>query len=136
MQAKEFLNQVREAEKELVAISAKRRHFMDLMMSIGANTSSAVITKPTGASKTEAAAIGILEMTAMLADKEREYTAIVKRAEALIAKLKHEKFRQVLTYRYLCDWSWKSIMDEMRYKDEKSVYRCHGYALRELQKLM
>ena len=138
MQAKEFMAQVQRAEKELVSISAKRRHYLDLMMSIGvkAITSDKVSTQPSGSSKTETAAIGLIEMESQLAEKEREYTALVKKAEALIAKLSQEKFRQVLTFRYLCDWSWRSIRDELGYKDEKSVYRCHGFALKELQKVM
>lgn len=136
MQAKEFMCSVQRAEKELLAISAKRRHYEDLMLSIGANTGKAVISKPTGASKTEMAAIGIWEMTKLLDEKEKEYCALVKKAEELIAKIKQDKFRDVLTYRYLCNHSWKTIRDEMDYKDEKSVYRCHGYALKELQKVM
>ena len=136
MKAKEFMEQVRKAEKELLVISAKRRHYMDLMMSIGVNTSGNVNAKPSGASKTETAAIGLVEMENQLSEKEKEYTAMVKKAEGLIAKISHEKFRQVLTFKYLCDWSWRSIRDELGYKDEKSVYRCHGYALKELQKVM
>ena len=74
MKAREFMEQVRKAEKELLIIGAKRRHYADLMLSIGANTSSAVISKPTGASKTEMAAIGLVEMDALLAEKEKEYS--------------------------------------------------------------
>lgn len=138
MTAKEFLAQVQRAEKELIAISAKRRHYLDLMMNIGvkAITSDKVSTTPSGASKTETAAIGLVEMEGQLAEKEREYTALIKKAEGLIGKLSQEKFRQVLTFRYLCDWSWRSIRDELGYKDEKSVFRCHGYALKELQRMM
>ena len=136
MQAREFMEQVQKAEKELHIIGAKRRQYEDLMMAIGMKVKTVVISKSGNTSKTETAAIGLLEMTEQLADKEREYTALVKRAEELIGKLKQDNFQKVLTYKYLCNMSWKSIRDEMGYKDEKSVYRCHGYALRELQKIM
>ena len=136
MKAREFMEQVRKAEKELLIIGAKRRHYADLMLSIGANTSSAVISKPTGASKTEMAAIGLVEMDALLAEKEKEYASLVRKAEELIGKLDQENFRNILNYKYLCNMSWKSIRDQMGYKDEKSAYRCNGYALRELQKVM
>ena len=136
MTAKEFLLQVQKAERELKIINAKRRHYEDLMVAIGANTGKAVIGKPSGASKTETAAVGLVFLTDQLVAKEKEYTALSVKAEKLIARLKQDKFRKILTLRYVCDWSWKSIRDEMDYKDEKSVYRCHGYALAELQKIM
>lgn len=136
MQAKEFMLSVQKAEKELKIISAKKRHYADLAMSIGAKIRVVVVDKTDNGSKTETAAIGLYEMQARLDAKEQEYVALVHKAEDLISKIPHEKFRQVLTYRYLCNWSWKSIRDEMGYKDEKSVFRCNGYALRELQKVM
>ena len=136
MQAREFMAQVQKAEKELKIIGAKRRHYEDLMMSIGMKVKTVVVTSSGNTSKTETAAIGLLEMTEELASREKEYAELVKKAEGLIARLKQENFQKVLTYKYLCNWSWKSIRDELGYKDEKSVYRCHGYALRELQKIM
>ena len=136
MKAKDFMLQVQEAEEELKLVAAKRRHFQDVMLSIGAKMSSTAVHASNNASKTEIAAIGLWETTKLLEEKEQEYVAMIKKAEELIAKLKQKKFRQVLTYRYMCNWSWKSIRDQMDYKDEKSVYRCHGYALKELQKLM
>lgn len=136
MKAREFLLSVLRAERELKLISDRRRHYEDLIVAIGANTGKAVIGKPSGASKVETAAIGLVWLTEQLAVKEKEYVALVQRAEKLIGSLKQDKFREVLTKRYLADKSWKIIRDEMDYKDEKSVFACHRYALRELQKLM
>lgn len=136
MTAKEFLSKVQRAERELKLINAKKQHYNDLICSIGANMGKAVIIKPTGASKTETAAVGLVFLNERLLEKEKEYTALVVKAEELIGKIKQDKFREILTRRYLCGESWKTIRDVMDYKDEKSVYRCHGYALRELQKIM
>ena len=136
MQAKEFLIQVQRAERELLVISAKKRHYADLAQSIGAKISGMVVQTSGNSSKTETAAIGLYEMTKLLDEKEKEYAELVKKAEETIAKVKQEKFRLILTYKYLCNWSWASIRDELGYKDKKSVFRCHGYALRELQKVM
>ena len=136
MTAKEMMTRVHRAEQELLVLNAKKRHYEDLMMSIGANTGKAVIGKPSGVSKTETAAIGLVFLMDQIEAKIKEFTQIVVNAEAMIEKLPQDNFRKVLTLRYICDWSWKSIRDELGYKDEKSVYRCHGYALKELQKLM
>ena len=136
MQAKEFLLKVQIAEKELKVIGAKKRHYLDLAQSIGAKMSITVVQTSGNASKTETAAIGLYEMTKMLEEKEKEYCALIKQAEELIAKIRQEKFRDVLTYKYLCNWSWQSISDELGYKDKRSSKRCHGFALVELQKVM
>ena len=136
MTAKEFMLSVHRAEQELLVIKAKMNHFNDLMVAIGAHTGSPVIGKPSGASKTETAAVGLVFLTGQMEAKICEYTALIKKAEDLISKIQSDKFRKILTLKYICDWSWRSIQDELGYKDEKSVYRCHGYALKELQKLM
>lgn len=137
MTAKMYLLSVQRAERELKILSSRRRHYMDLIEAIGSNMAKAVVVKTSGgSSKTETAAIGLIEFTDKLAEKEKEYVALIQKAEKLIDSIKQDKFREVLKRRYLAGESWKTIRDEMGYKDEKSVFRCHGYALRELQKLM
>jgi Zn-dependent M32 family carboxypeptidase len=89
-----------------------------------------------GGSRVETGAIGLIDLIGECTDKEREYVALVKKAEELIAKIPEEKFRRVLTLRYIACESWKTVRDKMGYEDEKSVFRCNGFALRELQKLL
>lgn len=136
MQAKEFMQQVQRAEAELRLISAKKRHFDDLAASLGAGVAKATNDTPSGASRVEAAAVGLADVFTELDVKAREYAALIRRATELIEKLPQQKHRQVLTLRYLSGWSWSSIRDEMGYNDPKSVYRVHGWALQELQKLL
>jgi hypothetical protein len=62
--------------------------------------------------------------------------AIIARAEQIIRNIPQEKYRMILNYRYLCGWSYKSISDELKYNDPNSVYRAHGWALREAQKII
>ena len=137
MTAKEFLLSVQRAEREIKLIQDRRRHYEDLIASIGSHMAKTVIVQTSGnTSKTEIAAIGLVDVADRLTVKEKEYVALIQRAEELIGKLKQDKFRELLIRRYLIGESWKTIRDKMDYKDEKSVYRCHGYALRELQKLL
>lgn len=135
MRAKELMLSVSKAESELITLSAKKRHFMDLATSIGVNLTG-MPGKQGGGSRVETGAIGLIDVINQLADKEREYVSLVKKAEELIEKIPQENFRKILTYKYLCRWSQRSIQDEMGYKDEKSVYRCLRYAMNELQKVM
>lgn len=134
MRAKEFMQGVEKAEKQLLALSAHKRHLQELATSLSVNLTGMPGKK--GPSSKVENAVTIVDLTRELEQKEKEYTALVVKAKKLIEKIPQENFQKVLTLRYLCGWSWKSIRDEMGYKDEKSVYRCHGYALRELQKVM
>ena len=73
-------------------------------------------------------------MVDILADLEAQiakHAKIIKDAEKLISRIPQEKYRQLLTLRYLAGMSWSSISDEMGYQDRNSVYRAHGYALIE-----
>lgn len=136
MTAKEFLLSVQRAKHELKLISARKKHYSDLIFSIGSNIKPIVVQTSGNTSKTETAAVGLVDLNALLEEKEKDLVALIEKAEKKIDLIEQEKFREVLIRKYLCGQSWKTIRDEMGYKDEKSVYRCHGYALRELQKLL
>lgn len=135
MTAKEMLLEASKAEKELRLLYRRQRHYQELATSIGVKLTGMPSTKG-NASRVETGAIALVDLTKELDERIRKYRDIVRNADQMIGKLKQEKFREVLTRKYLCMESWKTIRDEMDYKDEKSVYRCHGYALRELQRLM
>ena len=75
------------------------------------------------------AAVGMVDVLSALAAQIEKHARIIQDAENLIARIPQEKYRQLLTLRYLAGMSWQSISDEMGYKDKNSVYRAHGYAL-------
>ena len=135
MTAKEYMVQVRKAENELKLISERRRHYKELATSIGVKLTGMPSSKSKGSS-VESGAIGLVDLENTLKKKEAEYTQLVKQAEELIEKIPQEKFRMILVLKYICGHSWKLLRDEMDYADEKSVFRCHGYALKALQKLL
>jgi len=135
MNAKEFMLEVEQAEKELKLIAAKKRHFQEMATSMG-GTGGSIPKNPTGSSRVETAAVAIADLITHEDVNAARYAKLVKKAEELIAKIPQFKFRQVLTLKYLSGLSFRSVSDEMGYKNEKSVYLTHGYALQELQKLM
>ena len=130
--AKQFFQQVRRAESELKVLNAKLRHYEDIGFSMGGN-SGVIGNKQRGTSRVELAAIGAVDVFRQLHDQQKEYMAIIARAEQVIRAIRQEKYRQILNYRYLCGWSFKSISDELAYNDPNSVYRAHGWALHEAQ---
>lgn len=135
MTAKEFMEQVRRAEVTLKLIHERMRHYEELATSIGVKLTGMPSAKQ-GGSSVESGAIGLVDLDGELRKKEVEYVALVKKAETAIDKIPQEKFRMVLTLRYLCGHSWKLLRDELDYADEKSIYACHRYALKALQKVL
>lgn len=135
MKAKDFFSQVRRAEKELKVLNAKLDHYKEIGLSIG-GSSGVIGNKQKGSSRVELAAIGAVDVFRELYDQQKEYTAIIAKAEQIIRGIPQEKYRQILNYRYLCGWSFRSISDELKYNDPNSVYRAHGWALREAQKII
>jgi hypothetical protein len=87
-------------------------------------------------SPTEDVALHLADLGHDLDEEEAKYTAIVKEAKWVIEQIHQERFREVLTLRYICGHSWKTIRDEMDYAGEKSVYKVHGWALLEAGKIL
>ena len=135
MRIKEFFQQVRRAETELKTLNAKLRHYEDLGLSQGSAFGS-IGHSQRGTSRVELAACGAVDALSALEGKKAEYLAIIGRAERIIEQIPQERYRQILTYRYLCQWSFRSISDELEYSDPKSVYRAHGWALTAAQAVL
>ena len=123
------------AESRLKVLQAKLRHFEELGLTITSQTS-AVGGHQAGTSRVEMAAIGMVDSTRDLEAQVTKYAQIVRGAEAIIDQIHTQKFRDLLTYRYLCGWSLRQISDQMGYKDANSVYRAHGWALAEAQQIL
>lgn len=126
---------VQRAEGKIRIYQAKLRHFEDLGV-ISASTGTAIGSRQKGASRVELAAVGMVDSARALQAEIDKYSAIVKDAEEVIASLQSETFQKILTLHYLCDMSLRSISDELKYKDPNSVYRAHGWALAEAQKVI
>lgn len=135
MKAKEYFQQVAAAERKLRILQAKLRHYEDLGLTITSHAG-AVGGHQAGLSRVELAAIGMVDSERYLTDQISGYLKQIKEAEAIIDRIPQEKYRQILTYRYLCGWSLSSISDELRYQDPNSIYRAHGWALAEAQRIL
>ena len=137
MKAKDYFTRIRAAERELKLIRAKIRHFQDIGYSItGGSLDSPVVSHSRGSSRVETAAMGIYEATKALLEQEKDYVSLITNAQDLVASVGKERYRQILTLRYMADWSWRSISDELGYHDPKSVYKAHGYALMAAQEII
>ena len=133
MKAKDFFLQVRQAESKLKTLTARLSHYEEIGLTLSPSNNGPGSGGQRGTSRVELAAIGMVDATSHLTDEIKRYQAIVNRAEAVIAQIRQEKYRLLLNYRYLCGWTFRSISDELRYNDPNSIYRAHGWALREAQ---
>ena len=136
MRAKEFMEQVQRVEKELKVLRLRREHYIELATMTSPSGSGMPGKKGDVSSRTETAAVALVDLAAELDKRITEYSVIVKQAEELIEKIPQEKFRAFLTLHYLCGMSMRSCSDELGYKDSKSIYRVRGFALAALQAKM
>ena len=135
MKSKEFFLTVQKAEHELKLLNARARHYEELGFSIS-GTAGVVGNKQRGTSRVEIAAIGNLDALRDLEKQKAEYLRIIHRAEKVISQITQEKYRQILSLKYLCGWSFRSISDELGYNDPNSIYRAHGWALVAAQEVL
>ena len=98
--------------------------------------SDAPVSHKNAVSKVESAAVGFLDTLDAIQGKIRAYSSIISDAENMIAKIPQERYRQLLSLRYLAGMSLRSVGDELGYKDRNSVYRAHGWALLELEHVL
>ena len=125
---------VYEVEREIGLLRAKKRHYESMGFSISPKLTGMPGSGQRGASKVETSAVNMVDILSELDQKIAEYAKIISDAEKLIARIPQEKYRQLLTLRYLARMSWRSVSDELGYKDRNSVYRAHGYALLEARR--
>ena len=135
MRASEMFHAAQQAEEELKILRARVRHYDDLGLTI-TSTGNASGSGNRGASRVEIAVVGMIDAARDLEAKMAHYAAIVAHAENVISRIESQKFRQILTLHYLCGWKLPKVGEALGYEDRNSVYRAHGWALVEMQKVM
>lgn len=135
MRAKEFFAQVKDAEEKLKMLNEKIQHWEELGFSMGGMASGSG-NRHNATSRVELAACGAADVLTDIQERRAAYLALISRAEGIIEKIPQERYRKLLDYHYLCGKSLKWVSDELDYTGENSIYKAHGYALAEAQKVM
>ena len=135
MRAKAFFLRVLQAEHNLDLLRKQREHWEDMSAKLG-GVSDVKIQVTEMRSPTEDAAVHLADLLQEIDEQEKKYLEIVKEARWVIEQIPQERFREVLTLRYICRHSWKTIWDEMDYRSEKSALHVHGYALKAAEKIL
>ncbi len=137
MRAKTYFYQVLAAGREIRLLRAKQQRYYEIRIPGGLSTGS----PPSGCkynshSRTEDDAINRIEITAALDDQIQRHAALIAEAQQIISSIPQERYRQILTLRYLENKPLRAISNEMGYKHPVSIYKAHGYALTEAQKIL
>lgn len=134
MTARELLRRASEAQRRLRDIGIERRHLLELAEGTG-GSGEGVRTASASDSRVERTAVRLADLTSRLDAEERHCAQLMQRAAALINAIPVERYRRLLRLRYLCDCQWIEIQTELRYSQNRSLYRAHRYALEEAEKV-
>ena len=136
MKAKDYLEQVARAEKELRVLRAKVAHYEDLGLTITTSTTNTPIRASKGSSRVESAAVGIVDTLGEIEAKIADFVALIAMCENRIKKIPQERYQRLLTLHYICGWKLPKVGEELGYSDRNSIYRAHGWALLEMGKVL
>lgn len=133
MTAKEIFQAAYTAQREIRNLESRRDHYIEMAMS-ASGMSETHIRNTEVRSRTESAAIGLVDVADKLQEQMVAYLGAVKAAEELIAKIEKPRFREVLTLHYLEGRGWAEVGARMGYRDPGSVFRVHRWALKIAEK--
>ena len=132
---RQYFEGVARAERRLKVLRAKYDHYCAIGLSSTSQIDSIGGGRQHITSRVEIAAVGMADTMRDLQTEIDKYARIVKEAEELIASIPQERYRDLLTLRYIAGMSWPKISATIGYTDRNSIYRAHGYALREARKV-
>lgn len=136
MTAKEYFQRAREAQEEISRLEAVSDRFREMGERI---TSHWGATPPSGgfnSSRVESSALGIYEAEQGVLSQIEAYAKTVIEAEKVISLIRQSRFRQILTLHYIVGLSLAETGTKLKYEDKNSIYRAHGWALAEAQKIL
>ena len=132
--AREIFRAARDAAVALRDLDRQRRQYESMINASGMRFSAAAMTRDNH-SRVEDVAIKIADLEADLQVEAVVYLEAIMEARRLIARV-DPTHQRILTLRYLCGMHWTEISDELHYKDPKSVFRAHGWALKAADDVM
>lgn len=131
-----FLSRALEAEREIKRLKDRIKRYREMAEGMGGMAGGTGGSKGGGGrSKMEEAVANMMELEEAAAEKIRELTQEIRMVEEVIQEVKKDKYREVLERKYLSGQEWLKISSEMKYTDEKSVYKVHGWAVEEVRKI-
>lgn len=119
MTAKEYLGQVRQLERRILALLDRQSKYHEL----GAWRARYAGTKGVGA---------MVALEREIDGRINEYIDRVYEIEAAIDAVEDEQYRDVLKYRYLNGWSWQKIAERTHFSQDW-LWHMHARALGQVK---
>lgn len=135
MTAKEYLERIREIDRELDLLIAERNRTLDIVLQITVDPSDVRVQSASISSRVENAAIRMIDLSEKIDKKIDEYIDMKAEAGRLIDRLDDSRYRAVLKYRYIAGMKWRDISKKMIY-DICTVQRVGSEAISKLDEIV
>lgn len=137
MTAREILIKARQAKTELEGLQLQLDQLKALAgPAVAAYGSERVTGSGLPHSKVEAYTERLEALETMYGDRVGEWLDYQQQAQRIIDRLKKPRHQEVLRLRYQCGMGWEQVREMMGYVELRSVYRIHGWALAEAEKVL
>lgn len=136
MKAKLFFARARSAEQDIKRLERMIDHYHTVGASISSKWGGLGGGKGNISSKVETGAIGAVEAERSIYEELARYRQIVAEAENVIRRIRQERFRMILSLHYLSGMTLADVARAMGYSHVENLYRAHGWALAEAQKII
>ena len=128
MTAKEYLGQVRHAERRIAALRARKLKYQELAAQRTAHYRQGPGGHTQRISSVEDYACRIVDLEWEIDRRIDEYGELVQEIERAIGAVPDDQQREVLEYRYLNGWTWDRIAGAMACS-VRWVHYLHGHGL-------
>jgi hypothetical protein len=135
MTAKEYLERIREIDREIDLLIAERNRTLDIVLQITVDPSDVRVQSGSISSRVENAAIRMIDLSEKIDKKIDEYIDMKAEAGRLIDRLDDSRYRAVLKYRYIDGMKWRDISKKMIY-DICTVQRVGSEAISKLDEIV
>lgn len=132
MTSKEELEMLRQHKDVINRIAAEKAELEDVLYKCTSRADG--MPKSGGGDRMGALVAKVADLQDDLAAELDQYLQARDVVAAKIAKIKDERFRDVLVYRYVAMRTWEDVAECMR-RDVRYVYKLHGWALVEYERL-
>lgn len=130
MNAKEYLQQLRDLDLQINAKIEQKEHYMSLACRTTNHLTDEIFEKNRHYSKVEENVCKMVDIEREM-DKEIDQLVDLRREVlATLNQIKDVRFKQILEYRYINYWSWEKMAEVLNY-DLSWLHRLHKKALKE-----
>lgn len=131
MTAREYLERLRLADREINAMLDYRQTILDQAVSIK-SIPDGVCVQTSTSSKVESAAVKLADYGDKINAQVDDLVNLKRAALGLIGQMGDGRHIMLLKYRYVCGWPWSKVAAMMCY-DRSMVWRMHGTALQAFE---